>query len=58
MATKVYPLQEEINKDFQESAKLVQACMVGNNPLAQEIADKYFNAITRINDICVNRKRF
>lgn len=58
MAKKVFPLQEELNNDFQESAKLVQASMVGNNPLAQEIANKYFNAITRINDICVNRKRF
>ena len=58
MPKRVYPLQEEIQKDWQESVKLVQSTMNGDNPLASEIATKYYNAITRINDLCVNRKRF
>lgn len=53
-----YPLQIEIEKDFNECVKLLGATQNGDNPLANEIAQKYFNAINRINDLCVNRKRY
>ena len=53
-----YPLQIELEKDFQESVKLVQSTMASGNSELQEIANKYFNAITRINQICVDRKRY
>ena len=51
-------LQKEIDRDFKESANLMQSVMASSDPLVQEIANKYFNAITRINQICVNRKRY
>lgn len=53
-----YPLQKELEQALQESCKLVQSTMDSGNPVAQEIATKYFKAITRINDICVNRNRY
>ena len=53
-----YPLQIELEKDFNECVKLLSATQNGDNPLANEIAQKYFNAINRINDLCVNRKRY
>ena len=53
-----YPLQIEIEKDFNECVKLLGATQNGDNPLANEIAQKYFNAINRINYLCVNRKRY
>ena len=58
MPKKVYPLQEEIQKDLQESCKLLQQTMASGNAIAEEIATKYFNAITHINQICVDRKRY
>ena len=53
-----YPLQKELEKDLQESCKLVQSTMASGDANAQEIATKYFNAITRINQICVDRNRY
>ena len=53
-----YPLQIELEKDFSECVKLLGATQNGDNPLAHEIATKFFKAITRINQICVDRKRY
>ena len=53
-----YPLQKELEQDFNECVKLLSATQSGNDPLANEIATKYFKAITRINQICVDRKRY
>ena len=53
-----YPLQKELEKDFNECVKLLSATQNGNDPLANEIATKYLNAINRINEICINRKRY
>lgn len=53
-----YPLQIELEKDFNECVKLLSATQNGSYPLAREIAQKYFNAINRINEICINRKRY
>lgn len=53
-----YPLQKELEQDLQESCKLVQQAMASGDAKQQEIATKYFNAITRINQVCVDRKRY
>lgn len=53
-----YPLQKELEKDLQESCKLIQTGMASGDAKVQEIATLYFNAITRINQICVDRKRY
>ena len=53
-----YPLQKELEKDLQESARMVQRAMKSGNQEELEIATLYFNAITRINQICVDRKRY
>lgn len=53
-----YPLQKELEKDLNESCKLIQKGMASGNAQVQEIATLYFNAITRINQICVDRKRY
>ena len=58
MSKKVYPLQEEIQKDLIESSKLVLDEKTDTNESAKSVAEKYYRAMTRINDICVNRKRF
>lgn len=53
-----YPLQKELENDFNECVKLLNETQNVDYKLAHEIAQKYFNAINRINDICVNRKRY
>lgn len=53
-----YPLQKELEKDLQESARMVQRAMKSGNQEELEIANNYFNAITRINQLCVDRKRY
>ena len=53
-----YPLQIELEKDFSECVKLISATQNDGGSLAYEIAQKYLNAINRINEICVNRKRY
>lgn len=53
-----YPLQTEIEKDFQEAVKLFASTQINGSALEKEIAQRYYNAIERINDICVNRKRY
>lgn len=58
MSKKVYPLQDEIQKDLIESAKFVFDEKINTDPITRYIAERYYRAITRINDICVNRKRF
>lgn len=54
-----YPLQKELEKDLKESAELLadtHVCLSSDKE--KELATKYYNAIKRINDICVNRNRF
>ena len=53
-----HPLQKEIENDLNESSKLVSATFNHSDSLANEIATKYFKAITRINEICNNRNRY
>ena len=53
-----YPLQKELEKDFNECVKLLKDTQHTDYKLAHEIAQKYFDAIGRINEICVNRNRF
>ena len=53
-----YPLQKELEKDLQESVKLLGNVQIHGTDAEKEIASKYYNAINRINDICVNRKRY
>lgn len=53
-----YPLQKEIEQDFQESVKLLGNVQTYGTSIEKEIARKYYDAINRINDICVNRKRY
>lgn len=53
-----YPLQKELEKDLQESARMVQRAMKSGNQEELDIANNYFNAITRINQLCVDRKRY
>ena len=57
-----YPLQIELEKDLQESVKLLKESFTYHEDdpitLAQNIAQKYADAINRINEICVNRNRF
>lgn len=53
-----YPLQIEIEKDLQESVKILGDVLTSNDATLIEVANKYYNAIKRINDICVNRNRF
>lgn len=59
-----YPLQKEIEQDMKDAFDLFnKASMDYNslellNKLTKEIASKYYNAIKRINDICVNRNRY
>ena len=52
-----FPLQKEIEKDLTESANLLSQANNGEAD-AQGIAKKYFDAITRINQICADRKRY
>lgn len=57
-----YPLQIELEKDLKESVELLSKAFThkDDNPieLCREIAQKYSDAIQRINSICVNRNRF
>ena len=54
-----YPLQKELEKDLQESVKLLgETHVVAHTERERMIAQKYYDAIQRINDICVNRNRF
>jgi len=53
-----YPLQKEIEKAVNESAKLVNQTLENGTEKEREIARAYFKAITQINDICVKRNRF
>ena len=53
-----YPLQKELEKDLHESARLMQRAMQSGNQEELEIANSYFNAITRINQLCVDRNRY
>ena len=56
MAKKIYPLQEEIQKALIESASI--NAKFPSEIDGKEVAEKYFKAITRINQICVDRKRY
>ena len=58
MPKKVYPLQEEIQKALIESASIIAKIPFDDGNGAKEIADKYYKAITRINQLCVDRKRY
>lgn len=53
-----YPLQKEIEKDVNESAKLVNETLDNGTKREKELARLYFKAITRINEICVKRNRY
>lgn len=51
-----YPLQKELEKDLNQAMNYVVATI--DDPKAHEVATNFYNAIHRINEICVNRKRF
>ena len=58
-----YPLEVEIDKDLEQSMNLLdQAHNSSDDSLFKndlvKIAQYYYNAIKRIKEICVNRKRF
>lgn len=56
-----YPLEVEIDKDMEESISLLEQAHNCNNPTHYDVvklARSYYNAIKRIKEICVNRKRF
>lgn len=53
-----FPLQKEIEKDLTESATLLSQANNNGNVTAQDVAKKYFDAITRINQICADRNRY
>lgn len=53
----VYPLQKEIQNALIDASKLKVKASNGEVS-AEQVADEYFKAIVRINDICVNRNRF
>ena len=58
-----YPLEVEIDKDLDQSINLLdqahnssEETLVRNDLI--KMAQYYYNAIKRIKEICVNRKRF
>ena len=53
-----YPLQIELEKDLDESVKLFGDVQIHGTDAERNIASKYYHAIKRISDICVNRKRY
>ena len=53
-----YPLQVELEKDLQESIEQLDESLKSNDGRRIGIARCYYNAIKRITDICVNRKRY
>lgn len=55
-----YPLQKELEKDLNDALNRYTEVITNPKSTTQElnIALAYLNAIKRINDICVNRKRF
>lgn len=53
-----YPLQKELEKDLSEAYKLLSNVQINGDSASREIAQKYLDAINRINDICVNRNRY
>ena len=53
-----YPLQKELEHDLQESIEQLDDAMKSQDGKRITTARCYYNAIKRINDICVNRKRF
>ena len=57
-----YPLQKELEQDLLESTETLGASYTRTEFVTlteyRDLATKYHNAIKRINDICVNRKRF
>jgi len=53
-----YPLQIELEKDLKESIEELDNAMKSQDGRRITIARMYYNAIKRINDICVNRNRF
>ena len=53
-----YPLQKELEKDLQESIEQLEESLKSKDGRRIGIARCYYNAIKRINDICVNRNRF
>ena len=58
-----YPLEVEIDKDLDQSINLLdQAHNSSDETLVRndliKMAQYYYNAIKRIKEICVNRKRF
>ena len=53
-----YPLQIELEHDMQESFNEVSEAYKSGDAKLRHLASKYYNAIKRINDICVNRKRY
>ena len=53
-----YPLQKELEKDITESFNAVADAFKDGNSTAISIANKFYDAIKRINQICVDRKRY
>lgn len=53
-----HPLQKEIEKALDESSTLLIGAMKSGDATSQDIANKYYDAIRRINSICENRKRY
>ena len=53
-----YPLQIEIEKSMSEAFNEVSEAYKSGDVKLRHLASKYYDAIKRINDICVNRKRY
>ena len=53
-----YPLQKELEKDLHESVTLLGNAQTNGSDAEKETALKYYTAIKRIMDICVNRNRY
>ena len=53
-----HPLQKEIERCLEESSALLIEAMKSGDATSQAIANKYYDAVRRIDTICENRKRY
>lgn len=53
-----HPLQKEIERCLEESSTLLIEAMKSGDASSQNIANKYYDAVRRIDTICENRKRY
>lgn len=53
-----HPLQKEIEKCLEESSTLLIEAMKSGDATSQCIANKYYDAVRRIDSICGKRNRY